>query len=228
MRPDPATHGRARIVNWSGWAFLSAGVAVLGYCAWVLIDTITYQVVQAHLFEEQQSIGSNTQAVNHRPASAPATRTPGLGVLEIPRVGISALITDGTDSRTLRRAVGHIRGTALPDEPGNVALAGHRDTFFRPLRNIRKGDEIELTTLRGHYFYRVTSFEVVGPDDVRFLAASTRPVLTLVTCYPFYFVGPAPQRFVVRAERVGGWPASHVVALQSGSHEPITSRLKPL
>ena len=109
------------------------------------------------------------------------------------------MILEGTDERTLQRAVGHIAGTALPGQPGNVALAGHRDTFFRGLRNIRANDEITLSTLRGSYRYRVDSTRVVGPEATEVLASSPEGALTLVTCYPFYFVGPAPKRFVVRA-----------------------------
>jgi sortase A len=95
--------------------------------------------------------------------------------------------------------VGHIPGTALPGEDGNIVLAAHRDTFFRPLRNIQKGDEIALTTWNGAFRYRVESIQVVGPDDVGVLQPTSLPTLTLVTCYPFYFVGSAPKRFIVRA-----------------------------
>jgi sortase A len=122
-----------------------------------------------------------------------------LGRIEISSIGLTAMIREGTDARTLRRAVGHIPGTPLPGQPGNVAITGHRDTFFRPLRNIRKDDEIKLTTLNGSYRYRVDSIQVVEPEDTEVLADSDDAVLTLVTCYPFYFVGPAPNRFIVRA-----------------------------
>ena len=112
------------------------------------------------------------------------------------------MIMEGTDGRTLRRGVGHISGTALPGEQGNVAIAGHRDTFFRPLRNIHVDDEITLTTLKGIYRYRVESEKLVEPEDMSVLDNSTDDVLTLVTCYPFYYVGRAPQRFIVRAARI--------------------------
>lgn len=112
------------------------------------------------------------------------------------------MILEGTDDRTLRRAVGHIPGTPLPGQPGNVAIAGHRDTFFRALRNVRKDDEITLMTLEGSYRYRVDSISVVGPEDTQVLDNSGSDILTLVTCYPFYFVGPAPRRFIVRAQRI--------------------------
>lgn len=124
-----------------------------------------------------------------------------LGRIEISTIGLSAIILEGTDARTLRRAVGHIPGTPLPGQQGNVAITGHRDTFFRPLLNIRKDDEIRLTTLSGSYRYLVDSIKVVDPEDMQVLDKSDDAILTLVTCYPFYFVGPAPNRFVVRAHR---------------------------
>jgi len=109
------------------------------------------------------------------------------------------MIAEGTDGKTLRRAVGHIPGTALPGQQGNIAIAGHRDTFFRGLRNIHKDGEITLTTLDGSYLYRVDFTQVVQPEDIAVLDHSDDAILTLVTCYPFYFVGPAPKRFIVRA-----------------------------
>ena len=112
------------------------------------------------------------------------------------------MIMEGVDGKTLRHAVGHIPGTPLPGQPGNVALAGHRDTFFRGLRNIHKDDEITLTTLHGFYRYRVDSTQVVEPQATEVLDNSVDDILTLVTCYPFYFVGPAPKRFIVRARRI--------------------------
>jgi sortase A len=105
-------------------------------------------------------------------------------------------------ARTLRRAAGHIPGTGLPGQPGNIGISGHRDTFFRPLRNIRQDDVITLTTVAGIYSYRVVSIWIVTPSDASVLDPSADEVLTLITCYPFYFVGPAPERFIVRAVRV--------------------------
>ena len=109
------------------------------------------------------------------------------------------MVREGADEGTLSRAVGHIPGTALPGKVGNVGLAGHRDTFFRPLRNIRADDIIELQTTSGTYRYVVKSTRIVTPRDVSVLAASGGDTLTLVTCYPFYYVGSAPKRFIVHA-----------------------------
>jgi sortase A len=125
-----------------------------------------------------------------------------IGRLDIPRVGISTVVVEGIGSKDLRHAVGHVPGTALPGQTGNVAIAGHRDTFFRGLREIRAGDTITLTTPRGTYSYGVDSAVVVDPHSVYLLKASSSPELTLITCYPFYYVGPAPDRFVVRARRL--------------------------
>jgi sortase A len=112
------------------------------------------------------------------------------------------MISEGIGRRTLQHAVGHVPGTSLPGLQGNVVLAGHRDTFFRGLRNIHPDDEITLTTLDGSHLYRVDSTQVVEPDDTELLGATRDDFLTLVTCYPFYFVGPAPKRFIVRARRI--------------------------
>ena len=136
------------------------------------------------------------------PATSPPAVSGGLiGRIDIPRLGLSAIVIEGTSATSLRRAVGHITGTALPGQPGNVGISGHRDTFFRPLRNVRQGDLVALTTLTGEYRYRVVSTKVVPPENVAVLDAGSQESLTLVTCYPFYYVGPAPSRFIVRAAR---------------------------
>jgi sortase A len=124
---------------------------------------------------------------------------PPLAVLRIPRIGLEVPVLEGTDELTLDRAVGWIEGTARPGEPGNVGIAGHRDGFFRGLKDVKSGDSIELLTLTGAQSFRVAEIRIVSPDDVRVLHPTVVPVITLVTCFPFYFVGSAPKRFVVRA-----------------------------
>ncbi|MGD0908756.1 MAG: class D sortase [Candidatus Acidiferrales bacterium] len=195
-----------RFLRWSRNAFLVVGVLALGYCCAVLLDTKIYQAYQATRFGQQLNNAWPAIAVASEPVNRPFIATPGapLGKIEIPRIGLTAMIMEGTDGRTLRRAVGHIRGTPLPGEQGNVAIAGHRDTFFRPLRNILQDDEITLTTLNGSYRYLVDSTQVVPPEDTQVLDNSDDTTLTLVTCYPFYFVGPAPKRFIVRAHKIPG------------------------
>ena len=122
-----------------------------------------------------------------------------VGRIEVPRLGLSAVIRAGIDARTLRLAVGYIPGTALPGEQGNLGLAGHRDTFFRKLRDINPGDEIRVTTKDGVFKYYVQRTTIVQPKDVWVLDPTKDPVLTLVTCYPFTYIGSAPKRFIVRA-----------------------------
>src|SRR4029079_17504782 len=121
------------------------------------------------------------------------------GRVGIPRLGVSAIVRAGSDAKTLRLAVGHIPGTAFPGDAGNVGLAGHRDTFFRGLKNIRADDLISIATVEGTYTYRVERTTVVNPSDVWVLDPTDHGTLTLVTCYPFSYVGSAPQRFVVQA-----------------------------
>lgn len=128
-----------------------------------------------------------------RPAPSP------LALLRIPRLGLEVPVLEGTDEWTLDRAVGHIEGTSRPGQDGNVGIAGHRDGFFRVLKDISEGDVVELTLLSEVRRFRVARLSIVGPDDARVLAPTQRPLLTLVTCYPFYFVGSAPKRFIVQA-----------------------------
>ena len=141
-----------------------------------------------------------------QPAAAAAGAPPHdglLGRLEIPRLGLSAAVREGVGDETLDVAVGHVPGTARPGSPGNVALAGHRDAEFRPLRELRVGDEIVLSSPDGAERYRVEWMRVLPPDRVDVLRSTAREAaLTLVTCYPFDFVGRAPKRFVVRAARI--------------------------
>ena len=122
-----------------------------------------------------------------------------LGRLEIPRLDLSVMVLEGDDDAVLRNGAGHVPSTALPGGAGNVVVAAHRDTFFRPLRKISKGDEITFTTTQGVERYRVKSIREVDPHDVQVLKPLNHPTLTLITCYPFYFVGDAPKRFVVQA-----------------------------
>jgi sortase A len=129
-----------------------------------------------------------------------------LAVLRIPKIRLEVPVLPGTDDHTLDRAAGHIEDTAQPGMDGNSGIAGHRDGFFRGLKDITPGDVIELDTLQGTDVYRVERTWVVKPEDVSVLDPTPTPALTLVTCYPFYFVGSAPERFIVRAVRVGGRP----------------------
>jgi sortase A len=167
---------------------------------------------QAYENRELEAILRAREPASSRPAASAASTAsrprraerPGnaVGRIEIPRLRVSAIIKAGADARTLELAVGHIPGTAFPGELGNVGLAGHRDTFFRRLRDVRADDEIRITTAEGSFSYRVERTNVVEPRDVWVLDPTGYPALTLVTCYPFSYVGSAPQRFVVRAQLV--------------------------
>lgn len=135
------------------------------------------------------------RAVESRPRAGQGL----IGRIQIPRLGVSAIVREGVDDRTLRRAVGHVPDTARPGDAGNVAFAAHRDTFFRPLKRIRVGDRIRVSTPERDFDYVVSETRVVAPDDVSVLASTSESALTLITCYPFDMTGSAPDRFIVRA-----------------------------
>jgi sortase A len=137
--------------------------------------------------------------------------------LEIPAIDLSVMVLEGTDELTLNRAVGRIEGTALPGEPGNVGIAGHRDSFFRGLKDLSKDDLVTVTTLSGVYRYRVEDIQIVKPSDLRVLKESSSPTLTLVTCYPFYYVGDAPKRFIVKARLDAPGEISPAASVQTAS-----------
>ena len=182
------------------------GLALVGFCAWAVCDGWLSQadlarrlnsLVRAH---DPSRLPGGTAVAARREA-----RDTGLvGRVEIPRVGISAMILEGTTTAALRRGVGHVEGTAFPGERGNVALAAHRDSYFRRLGRVRRGDLVGIRTPDGVFDYRVDSTLIVHPDRTDLLAGTRRAVLTLVTCYPFDWIGPAPDRFVVRAVAVSG------------------------
>ena len=125
-----------------------------------------------------------------------------IGRIEIPRLRLQAMVREGEDESTLDKAIGWLPDTARPGEGGNTALAGHRDTFFRSLQRIREDDRIRLVVPPNTYEYRVASLRVVGPDDLSVLSSTGVEELTLITCHPFRLIGPAPDRFIVKATRV--------------------------
>jgi LPXTG-site transpeptidase (sortase) family protein len=146
---------------------------------------------------------SQDKIVTEQAHAAPTPGSP-VGRLYIPSIDLSVMVLNGTDEWVLSQAVGRIEGTALPGKSGNLGIAGHRDRHFRVLRKIRQGDEITLTTTQGTFRYSVANTEIVNPADTRVLKPSSQPSLTLVTCYPFYYVGHAPKRFVVKAHLLAG------------------------
>lgn len=188
--------------------FLLAGVLAVGYVASVYAESFIHQADESRNFERAlaQSPQLAPKTVAELSITDPAIKPrigSMIGKIWIPRLGITAIVDEGINHKTLSLSVGHIPSTALPGQSGNIGIAGHRDTFFRSLRHIEREDMITLTTLRGEFRYRVVSIKVVGPSDVAVLESDGgSEILTLVTCYPFYYVGTAPERFIVRAERV--------------------------
>jgi sortase A len=202
----PGALGRRRrwhaFFCWSQRALFAAGLILLSYLALVVLQAKLYDL-RARQYLDSTAIQQAARQQASRPDALSAVAAPSegdiLGRLEISRLGVSVAVLQGTKPRTLRLGVGHVAGTALPGQSGNSAIAGHRDTFFRALKEIRRNDEIQLRTATGLSRYEVDWARVVSPGDVAVLAPSNESLLTLVTCYPFYLVGAAPDRFVVRA-----------------------------
>lgn len=182
--------------------FLAVGLSTLGYCAVMSSVTVLFQ----HQARERlsQPRGALTPGIPGWPSLRPLRAGRGfdlLGRIDIPRINLSAMVAEGATSRVLRVSVGHMPGTALPSQFGNVGLVAHRDSFFRRLGELEPGDMIRFTVPGNEYTYRVTFTDIVDPRETWVLQPSTGENLTLVTCYPFHFVGPAPKRFVVRARQ---------------------------
>jgi len=181
------------LVWWAGYHQWAAAAARLDVARFV-----SQQNVAPQAGTPDQSLWSPERIVAWRKAAGEPAATP-LAVLRIPRIRLEVPVLPGTDDRTLDRAVGHIDDTALPGADGNSGIAGHRDGFFRGLKDIAEGDVIELETDKAKEVYRVERTWVVDPEDVSVLDPTPTRALTLVTCHPFYFIGPAPRRFIVRA-----------------------------
>jgi sortase A len=200
---------------------LLAGSAGVLIWAWGMTETTLYQHVQKVQFERQlaERPGEREPSPSVRPASLTeagaalrtraAPKNPAalsslfqrdplvLGEIDVPRLDLRVIVREGMDDTTLRRAAGHVPATAFPGEPGNFVVLGHRDTLFRPLRGLEQGDIVRVRTATGYFNYWIDSIEVVSPENVD-LREVSEPGITLVTCFPFDFVGPAPRRFVAR------------------------------
>jgi len=190
-----------------GTFLLVAGLAAIALFAWSELDRYWYQQQHSSAFHEN-SVSPQDEEIIVRPAKTQPVDPALIGRLVIPTLDLNVLIREGIDRKTLRRAAGHVPNTALPGQSGNVVLAAHRDTFFRPLRNIQEGDEIRVITAEGAIRYQVNELMVVNPDYVSALEPTTQPTITLITCYPFDYVGPAPKRFIVRATQAPAAQAS--------------------
>jgi LPXTG-site transpeptidase (sortase) family protein len=200
---DFAIKARLRVVALSCQYLLFAlGFSGLGYCA-IVLGIATY--FQCHARRQLQSESKSTIVNPTEPSIWPShlgVRLALLGKVYIDRINLSVVVAEGIKPPVLRVAVGHVPGTALPWQPGNVVLAAHRDSFFRRLGELKPGDIIRLTVPSKDYRYRVTFTDVVDPKETWVMQPSTGESLTLITCYPFHFVGPAPKRFVVRARLI--------------------------
>jgi len=205
--PSRRIHLRC-ILTWLERALWTAGCCALGYYVFASIDASLKQRQLAQSFEESRThVGVPAQAtLNNSTADLQKAPTQSgsrlVGRLEIPNLNLSSVILEGVGSQTLRVGLGHVPGTSMPGQPGNVVIAGHRDTFFRPLRKMKICDELSIDTTTHTYYYQVRSVEIVDPHNVNALRFHNRDELTLITCYPFSYIGPAPKRFVVHAEPV--------------------------
>lgn len=187
-----AARGKPRAASWLESFLWVIGCAALGYCAF-LWGRAQYDQAQGSRMVDRGQFD-----VQARPAAGSL-----VGRIQIPRLKLSAVIFEGTDDRTLDRGVGHLAGSAAPGKRGNLVLAGHRDTFFAPLKNIREGDEIDVTGPDGTSRYVAGPTEIVAPEATEVLRPTAGATLTLITCYPFRYVGNAPDRFIVHARKIG-------------------------
>jgi sortase A len=185
-------------------ALVAFGVACITWAGVVSLQGAMYQRAHRNDFAV---VAAGAPAVASAEATEPVDRSvPNgvVGLLEIPRLRFSAVVAEGDDEKTLSKAIGHLADTPLPWAGGNSVLAGHRDTHFRALRNLLIGDRLTLKTAKGQFTYTVSDKLIVTPNDVWVLGPSKSRQLTLITCYPFSYVGRAPQRFIVRAEETAG------------------------
>lgn len=190
------------------YLLLVAGFSALGYCVIVACQASRYQAWARRQLQKSSPEAGAPAKLSILLGTLPHVRQPvvsgtGLvGRVDIPGAHISAMIAEGVTARSLSVAVGHVPGTALPGQHGNTVFAAHRDTFFRRLGELQRGDVIRVRDIRAEYTYRVTFTSVVNPAETWVLLPASDEILTLITCYPFHFVGAAPKRFIVRARRV--------------------------
>lgn len=190
-----------RFLERSGQVFYNVGLVLLGYTLGAALESSFAAWSLGRQLERSLQFSARGEVARSAPPPGGV-----IGRLEIPRLGLNTVIIKGAEASALRSAAGHIPGTALPGSPGNVGIAGHRDQSFRRLKDAQTGDWIMVVTPEGSFHYRIASLSVVSPRQTSVLAASKEPKLTLVTCYPFHYVGRAPQRFIVEAREVAPVP----------------------
>ena len=185
---------------WLEWTLLGVGIGCLGTFGLASLEAYRFERAQAAAFERSTAPPDRT---------VPAPPGSLVGLLSVPRLGLSTAVVEGDDSKSLKLSAGHLPDTPWPWQTGNSAIAAHRDGRFRALRDIKVGDDVRLRTSRGELRYRVRELSIVEPDDLTVLAPREKSSLTLITCYPFTYIGNAPKRFIVRAERLASAPASN-------------------
>src|SRR5260370_27243563 len=189
---------------WKGteYCLWTLGFLILGYCTFVWLDAKRYQALGSRELDIRFARPRDNFKLRP-PSQGQLSYAYGslVGRLEIPRLGLSVIAFEGTDGPVLDRGAGHLIGSALPGDSGKSVFAAHRDTFFRELRNIHKDDVINAVTSKGTRRYRVESIDIVQPTQTAVLDPTAEPVLTLVTCYPFQYIGNAPKRFIVLARQ---------------------------
>lgn len=190
-----------RLILRSG--LLCIAIGGLGVYTYSIVSQLLYQSQAARRFDEVRNGDVQTPARLEGPKRRQRAGGSSVGRISVPRLHLSAMVAEGVGNDTLAWAVGHVPGTPLPGEPGNVAIAGHRDSFFRSLKDLRSNDEIVFTTLDGSFRYAVRELKIVEANNVSVLDPTPVNTLTLVTCFPFRYIGAAPKRYIVKAEEVG-------------------------
>jgi sortase A len=194
---------RAKLQTLLSIVLVAAGVFLLLMGSREYLDSRLGQSEAAREFEQPVPDTPETRAATEPAIVHPVKLGETLAKLSIPRLDAELYVVEGDGAKELRRGPGHLAGTALPGANGNCVIAGHRDTHFRVLKDIREGDDIVLQTSTGQYLYRVKRMSVVMPDNTSALQPTSTPELNLITCYPFYYVGSAPKSFVVEAQLAG-------------------------
>jgi sortase A len=184
------------------YGFWLASFLALGYCSWIWMDARRHQTEGSRMLASasRQAGPNSTAAPAAGRAMAPAYGT-AVAKIEVERLGLSTVVFEGTGDDVLSHGAGHLRGSAFPGQAGNVVFAAHRDTFFRALQNLRIGDVVLVESPAGVRRYIVESTRVVQPENTSAFAPSRDSVLTLITCYPFRYIGSAPERFVARCRQ---------------------------
>ena len=186
--------------RWLARLLILVGVAVLGWAGYAVLSARWAQREYQKVLEIERALPPPEAPEPALPVSMPLGEP--IGTLIVPRLGLSAVVAEGDDKPVLDNAAGHLPDTALPWNDGNAAVAAHRDGLFRPLKGIRVGDRLRFETVHGDFEYRVKETYIVEPDDIWVLNPTLEPTLTLISCYPFNFIGNAPKRFIVKAERL--------------------------